>query len=50
MDPINDNPTFLMVALFVYFVAKATLDPNVKIEIYFSIAIGIAFIVVLRFI
>ena len=28
MDPIVDNPTFLMVILFVYFVAEATLDPQ----------------------
>jgi hypothetical protein len=26
MDPIFDDPAFLMVVLFVYFVAKATLD------------------------
>jgi hypothetical protein len=28
MDPIVDNLAFLKVALFVYFVAKAMLDPQ----------------------
>jgi hypothetical protein len=28
MDPFFDNPACLMVFLFVYFVAKATLDPQ----------------------
>jgi hypothetical protein len=30
MDPIFDDPAFLMVVLFVYFVAKATLGPQCK--------------------
>jgi hypothetical protein len=28
MDPIFDNLAFLTIVLFVYFVAKATLDPQ----------------------
>jgi hypothetical protein len=28
MDPIVDNPVFLTVVLFIYFVAKVMLDPQ----------------------
>jgi hypothetical protein len=31
MDPIVDNPAFLMVIFFVHFIAKAMFDPEYEI-------------------
>jgi hypothetical protein len=50
MYPIVDNGAFLKVVLIVYFIVKATLNPNVKIGVYFLDAISIVFVAVLSFI
>jgi Na+-transporting NADH:ubiquinone oxidoreductase subunit NqrD len=50
MDPIIDNPAFLMVFLFVYSVVKVIYDSQCKIGMYLPIAIYIVFVAVLCFI